>query len=292
MKFLISPLNLLCFLALLTMSAAPILQAGEYSQKNAKQQQMPVADSIMNDAQKSRKNHKNKASKTSGQLESSAIIIEYDKVSDNLTLKAEAVSLKGVLSRIAKLSGIEVLFDDAAETSITVDIQSDTLETGLKSMLKGRNSALRYSRDDNDKLLLVGVTVLPAGMYGGGHAKRVKPLRMEAYDRAITLTLEQTQQMDLARQRWQARMSQISPEKLAKLEERVNARLLKEAVHKQRKAERKKLREERLAKIESRRKELKEKQLENLTPEQRAHYDQVRAEARERVRQLMYGSSQ
>jgi len=87
-------------------------------------------------------------------------MVSYDKASDRLSVVADDASLKMVLGRIAQQSGIEVLFDDKAEESVSLDVQSETLESGLKQILRGRNHMMRYGRNDQQQQMLIGVMVL------------------------------------------------------------------------------------------------------------------------------------
>jgi hypothetical protein len=211
--------------------------------------------------------------------------ISYDKATDHLSVTAEETSLKLVLARIAQLSGIEVLFDDQADEPLTISIESDSLEEGIKQILKGRNSMLRYSRDDKAQLMLLGVMVLPVGEYDSGRAKRLIAMDDEAYHRVKNeLTHEQVQQMDRASERWQTRMNEMSPERREKLEKHINERVLKRIQNEQKQAE---IRERHKQEAEKHRAEQlaeKEKDLEVLRPEQRASYKQRGEAAREDVR--------
>ena len=232
---------------------------------------------------------------------SSAPTVSYDRVSDQLSVSADTTSLKSVLGRVAALSGIEVLFDDQADAAVSIDFKSESLDAGLKRILKGRNSILRYSQDDSQddaaKLLLIGVTVLPAGEQDSGRAKRLLAMDDEAYDRARSeaynrassqLSQAQTQQLDMAAERWQARLAELPPERRAAMEKRVDARLLKQAQRDQQLAEkRKKMKqqawEDRVAAEKSR-----QQALEALTPEQRTDFEQRGNAAREEVKALLF----
>lgn len=215
----------------------------------------------------------------------SAVTVNYDRASDHLSITAKDASLKSVLGRIAKLSGVEVLFDDAADGPLSIDFKNESLDNGLKQILKGRNSSLRYSEDSKKHTLLVGVTVLPVGEQGSGNARQLVGMDDEAYYRARSkLSNEQLTEIDNANERWQARLNQLPPKQRAIMEKKVNDRLLKQAQddqkHAQDVAKRKQRRAERLAKKQA----FEKKQLQSLTPEQRADFEQRGAKAREQVR--------
>ena len=233
--------------------------------------------------------HKNRHNDVSALSETRpAVTVSYDKAADHLSVVAEAASLKYVLGRVAQLSGIEVLFDDQADGPLTIDIKSDSLEQGLNTILKGSNFAMRYSRDDKARLLLVGVMVLPAGEHNTGRAKPLMAMEGEAYYRAKNqLSHEQIQKMDIAAERWQARMSEMPPERRAAMEKRINDRLLKEAIRDQKIAENRERRKQQAAELKAQRKADREAMLQMLPPEERAGFEQRGIAAREEVKKAL-----
>ena len=220
---------------------------------------------------------------------SPATIVSYDKASDHLSVTAEAVSLKFVLGSIARQSGIEVLFDDQADEPLTITIQSDSLEAGLKRILKGRNHMLRYNRDDEARLLVIGVMVLPVGeQQDWSRAKRLVAIDDEAYYRARSqLSLEQVQQHDRTSERWQARLDEMPPEFREKLEKRTNERLLKRVQREKWRAEKWKKHQQKRAEYEAKRQKQRELTLHSLDPEQRAAFEKSSEEANERMRVIL-----
>lgn len=217
---------------------------------------------------------------------SPATIVSYDRVSDHLTVTAEAVSLKFVLGRIARQSGIEVLFDDQADEPLTINIQSDSLEEGLKRILRGKNHILRYNRDDTARLLVIGVMVLPVGeQQDSGRAKRLVGIDKEAYYRARSqLSLEQVRRHDMTTERWQARLDEMPPEFREKLEMRTNAQLIKRAQREKWRAEKRKKDQQKRAEYKAERQAQRELDLSILDPEQRAVFEKNSEAARERMR--------
>lgn len=221
---------------------------------------------------------------------SHADVVHYDKANDQLTVVADAASLKWLLGRIAQQSGIEVLFDDLAEETVSIDIQSESLESGLKRMLKGRNHSMRYSRNQQQKLLLVGVMVLPVGQQDNGRAKRLLAMDDEAFYRARSqLSVQQVQQMDMANERWQVRLDELPPGYREQLEQKVTTRLRKQALRDQDNAETRKANKQKSAERKARQLKAQEKMLEGLGPEQRAAYEQRRKESREQVKTILFG---
>lgn len=215
-------------------------------------------------------------------------IVSYDKANDFLHVSVEAVALKRVLGRIAKQSGIEVMFDDMADAPVSVDIKASTLEDGLKRILKGHNHMLRYSRDEQEKLLLIGVMVLPEGEQDTGRARRLVGMEDEAFYRARNqLSIGQVQQMDRSMERWQARMSELSPERRQRLEkktaERIEQQLKANRLYAQRM---KKIKQKEVERNERRLKQ-RELALKRLDPEQRAAFERDSQEARERMQVIL-----
>jgi len=215
--------------------------------------------------------------------------VDYDKASDQLTVVADSVSLKWLLGKISEQSGIEVLFDDMAEETVSMDVQAESLESGLKRLLKGRNHSMRYSRNKQQKLLLIGVMVLPAGQQDGGLAKRLVAMDDEAYYRTRSqLSLQQTQQMDMASERWQERLDELPPGYREQLELEVAERLRSQAYRDQANAEKRKSYEQMTAERKASRKKMQGKMFEGFGPERSAAYDQRRNESRERMKSILF----
>ncbi|MDH5387462.1 MAG: hypothetical protein OEY06_03315 [Gammaproteobacteria bacterium] len=217
--------------------------------------------------------------------------ISYDRQTDDLSVTAEATTLKSVLGRIAQRTGIEVLFDDKADKPLSINIQSGSLEYGLKQILKGSNHMLSYSRDDKEKLLLIGVTVLPAGEQDSHQAKRLIGIEAEAYHRArAQLSHDQVAQMDKISERWQARLKEMPDELREALEKRTNERLLKKIKRDQEKAEM--LEQERQMSAEDHASALATRQeaIGSLNPQQQTIFEQNSAASREQMRLLLQGN--
>lgn len=211
--------------------------------------------------------------------------VSYDKASNQLSIITDATSLKTVLGRIAFQSGIEVLFDDAADEPLSIDIQSVSLEDGVKQILKGRNHILSYEKNEKGKPLLIGVMVLPTGEQDTGRAKRLMAIEDEAYYRAKSqLSHEQVQQIDMASERWQTRLDRMPAERREVMEKRVNNRLLKEVVRKEQRTKRREKNKQEHAKREQERLKRQESMLERLDPDQRALFEQRRKVADEEMR--------
>ena len=266
-KFIVSLLSLF---ALFVMAATTTVQADETSQKIYKR-----PDSLSN--KKVSQKAEEQAAKEAAKKAALASEVSYDKVTDHLNISAEAVSLKVVLGRVAQKSGIEVLFDDAAEENVSIDIQSSSLEDGIKNMLRGRNYMLRYNRDDQATLMLIGVMVLPVGEQDSSRAKQLVPVESEAYSRAREqqskpISVQQSQQIDASMDRWQARLSEMPVERREAMEKKVRARLEKEARKEQQRVARQEKQKQKMAEREEKRKKSREAMLQTLDPEiGRAH---------------------
>ena len=74
---------------------------------------------------------------------------------------------------------------------------------------------MRYSRDAQQELLLVGIMALPVGAQDQARVQRLVVMDDEAFYRARAdivnqLSNEQLRQMDATRERWQVRLSELS----------------------------------------------------------------------------------
>ena len=216
-------------------------------------------------------------------------IVSYDRANDHLSITADAASLKRVLGKIALKSGIEVLFDDAADEVLTINFQSLPLDDGVKQILKGRNHILSYDRDEKtNKSLLIGVMVLPAGEQDRGRAKRVMAMDDESYYRAKSqLSLEQVQKIDMANERWQARLGKLPPDRVQEMEKRTAKRLLKDEKRKEMRAKMKEKNEKKRAEQMAKQQKRQQTMLQKLDPEQRAIVEQRNAEAGEQIRKKL-----
>ncbi len=218
--------------------------------------------------------------------------INYDNISDSLNVLANNVSLKHLLRKIARHSGIEVLFDDLVDEPVTLNIDSDSLEHALKQVLKGRNYSFRYSRDESGKALLIGVTVLPVGENNDKQARNVVSIENEAYYRGQSqLSLTQTQHMDMVEQRWQSRLSIIPPEKRDEMMGLVRSRLLEDAQFEQQQKKKQLQQKQHQKKYAVLRDQRREKALEGSSPEARAAFEKQGNIASEHMRRLIHGEN-
>ena len=210
--------------------------------------------------------------------------VSYDKTEDLLSVSVDDISLKLLLVKIAKQSGIEVMFDDAAEETVSFDFETLSLEKGVKNILKGRNHIFNYTKNTQGKLLLVGVMVLPDGSSDNGSARALLDVDDEAYNRALSeLSLEQVQEIDRVNERWQARFEMMSPGKQETIKKRVNDRILKKAKREQRHEERRQAHKKKSAEAKAKRQKKRDAQLEHMSDEERAEYKQQGEVAREQM---------
>jgi len=237
----------------------------------------------------------NTASEKTMSVKKAPVTVKYDNNTDFFAVSANGVSLQRVLNQIAKYSGIEVIFIDEADVDVNVDldIQSDTLEQGLKDVLKGQNYLLRYKADAVPRLL-IGVMILPAGEDGSqrdhkNRGKRTVRLDDEAYYRAKNqMTLKQVEEINRTRERWDARLSELPPEIKDKMKKHVESRLKENVLRDQRAAERKKKRDNRAAARKARMIEMREKSLQEMSTEDRAALEKNREQAKQEMRVILF----
>ena len=294
-------LFLLWFLAFPASSVAIAQEdesSGEHSyEQDGKQDRKKYRKAVEKENRKSeRKGERKGGQKSSFQSDENTPLatVTYDKASDHLSVSAEQASLKSVLRRISRLSGIEVLFDDAADEPLTINIESDSLEDGLKRMLKGSNTVYRYGRNDEDKLLLLGVTLLPVGEHVSNNARRLLSVENEAYHRGLStpLTLLQQQQLDKTTERWQARLSEMPPARREALEKMVKERQLKQFKRDKRRYELAQRNKKQAELAKAKKLADREKFLQDLSPEQRAEFEARSAQAREKAKAIVLGGQQ
>lgn len=224
--------------------------------------------------------------------------VSYDKSADQLSVRAEAASLKAVLGQVALQSGLEVLFDEAADGPLTITIQPGSLEASVKQLLRGRSNIMRYNKDNQGKSLLIGVVVLPAGQTD---ASRARPL-LDPKDEAFRFATRQAasgkgQEVDgyvstgdRNDERWQARLAEM-PEKLR--EQLAKHTTERQAHEQEREQQRQRRAEERAAEraeSEAFRAKIRQKQqqrLDALDPETRSRFEQSGEQAREEIRRQL-----
>ena len=92
---------------------------------------------------------------------SDLIQIEYDLVTDNLTLKAENAKLDGVLALVSHKTGIFIRIDPSIEKRITTELNDTDLESALRQLSKGLNHAMTYeSQNNGEDQRLIGIEIL------------------------------------------------------------------------------------------------------------------------------------
>lgn len=224
---------------------------------------------------------------TTVRAEEAPNVIKYDKQKDALSISVNKVSLKQVLATIAIQSHIEALFDDRADEPITMSFEDRPLEEGLKNLLRGSSYAFRYTRDANDKALLIGVSVLPRGdapdaKVGDANAQPLLEVTGEVFMHAKNnrqLSIEAFAKQEAYNQRWQARLAELPADVRARAEqharEKLEAHDKKSAKREEHAASKKAEREERKKASEVKRQEL----LESMSPEDRAFAEQRRKNA-------------
>lgn len=200
-------------------------------------------------------------------------LVLYDKQKDTLNMNVTDMSLKRLLATIAIQSHIEVLFDDGAEQSISMAFDDAPLQKALENLLRGSSYAFRYTRDNNDRALLIGVTVLPEGDTGDGNAQSLLHAPGETFmheKNKRSQSIEQYERQEAYNQRWQARLKEMSDEVREKAEkhaaDRMKALDEKNAAREKRAQEAKEKREA----FKGERKAQRQQQFEQLSPEEQA----------------------
>lgn len=140
--------------------------------------------------------------------------IAYDAVEDVLNVQVEQASMKAVLSRIALLSGLEILMDPRVERQVSADIEGQSLQRGIKQLVRDLNTVFVFeeSNAQGEEPLLVGVHLLPAGETTD--QPRLEPL-LSVEGEALLRTMTGRVGSDYAQddspvmQRWEHRLKQL-----------------------------------------------------------------------------------
>jgi len=170
---------------------------------------------------------------TTVRAEQASSVIHYDKQKDTLSINVDKIPLKQVLATIAIQSHIEVLFDDKADQTITMELEKRSLQDALKNLLRGTSYAFRYTRDSNNKALLIGVSVLPDGdapdaKVGDANPQPLLEVTGEVFMHAKNnrqLSIEEFARQETYNQRWQARLAEVPAHIREKAEQHARERL-------------------------------------------------------------------
>lgn len=211
--------------------------------------------------------------------------IDYDKFSDQLKIDVKDFSLKLLLANLATQSGVEVLFDDGAEEKISMILRSSNIEHGLKNILRGRNFLLRYDNNHDNKKIVTGVMVLPKNATDQRNAHRLLSMEKEGIHRAMAnMSLEQISQIDAAKERWQARLDRLPPERRAKLETRIEKRVIARQKMKKKMEDREKKRQARKDKMAAKMKEKRDAAMQHLSDDEKARLAENAQQSRDQMR--------
>jgi len=217
----------------------------------------------------------------------------YDKATDRLSVGADMVSLKGLLARIALLSGVEVLMDPEVEQPVSITLKDRSLEKGLKKIMQTLN--LRYAmiyqkkagQGQSAEPLLISMKIVPEGKENNPNLNfaPVVDVNGEAVIRSLSRRPRSEEHtppaiFGYAEKRWQARLNRMPEEKRNRIEEDMMQWQEKQVARrkevKNRRAERKK----KVAKHLSRR-QTAEEELRASNPE----LYELRKQQREEIRQ-------
>lgn len=108
-----------------------------------------------------------------GQDQGRELYIEYNR--DLLSLSAENVNLKHVLTAVAEETGISVWYLKDSEKPITTDFNELPLQQGLRRILRGMNYALIYSPSPERKRGEVPSGVFVLSKQGGRSRRTFRP---------------------------------------------------------------------------------------------------------------------
>ncbi|MBI3772433.1 MAG: hypothetical protein HY272_07020 [Gammaproteobacteria bacterium] len=135
--------------------------------------------------------------------------IRYDLKQDRLSIQAQDVALKTIMTRIAFVSGIEVMIDPAVDRTVSANFKDESLEEGIRRITRGLNTIYQYSsKKPNSKSLLIGARLLPSGKSDTSALVPVMSLEQEA----VIRTMNQAgvaQQGTRLHERWNLRLQNL-----------------------------------------------------------------------------------
>jgi len=217
----------------------------------------------------------------------------YDKATDRLSVQAEMVSLKGLLARIALLSGVELLMDPEVEQQVSITLKDRSLEKGLKKIMQTLN--LRYAmiyqkkegQGQSAEPLLISMKIVPEGKENNPNLNfaPVVDVNGEAVIRSFSRRPRRDGQttppiFGYAEKRWQARLDRMPEEKRNRMEEDMMQRQEKQAARAEEVENRRAERKKKVAKHRARRLATEE-ELRTSNPE----LYELRKQQREEIRQ-------
>ncbi|MEC4675801.1 MAG: hypothetical protein VST72_02615 [Nitrospirota bacterium] len=216
----------------------------------------------------------------------------YDKATDRLSVEADSASLKGLLARIAFLTGVEFLIDPAVEQPVSIMLKERPLEKGLKRIVKSLDLsyAMMYQkkegRDEAAGPLLITMKIVPKGMENPNLVP-VVDVKGEAVIRSFSgRPLREGRKLssifDYAEKRWQARLNKMSAEERKQIEDDIKQRQERRAARMEEKEKRRAEREKRKAERQVRR-QAAEEELKESNPELYELRQQQREELRRKV---------
>jgi len=110
------------------------------------------------------------------------------------------------------------------------------------------------------------------------------------YRARIMPSMEQVQQMDMTRERWQLRLSELPPQAREKLEKNVEKKIRQQVQRDLRRAEKLKKYQQWVAERDAEQLKMKEKAFQSYSPEQRADYERRAGDSRNKVKTILFDS--
>ncbi len=108
------------------------------------------------------------------------IIIGYDQQRDKISIQAENASLTTVLSDIAKKTNITIRIDPAVEKTVNFQLPPQSLQQALQKIVKGLSYVIEYSTNEQERVVVSGLRLLPKGKQDSGQLVPVSVLNARA----------------------------------------------------------------------------------------------------------------
>lgn len=107
------------------------------------------------------------------------IIIGYDQQRDEISIQAENASLTTVLSDIAKKTRITIHIDPVVEKTVNFQLPRQPLQQALQKIVKGLSYIIEYSTNEQERVVVSGLRILPKGKQDSGQLVPVSTLNAQ-----------------------------------------------------------------------------------------------------------------
>ncbi len=172
--------------------------------------------------------------------------MKYDGTTDVISIHAQQVELKRVLSSLTMRTGIDTRIHPEANRTISTDISQLPLTKAVKQLCQPLNCIVRSASSQQDRNMVIAIEVLPTGDESSEFLPSVIPLSQEMGMRAV-MPRQPTKIQVWVQKRLEERLSRLSPERRDEVMAAYHRKQQKHQERRERRELRSKLRKERSA---------------------------------------------